>query len=243
MWRILRRIGAVVKKFWSSFREAMPSMANSFPFRRESGRELSIRPKVQRYALFWMALALVFGPAIVGCFLYDCDLQSAISSYYHTRSHDLFVGLLFAISFFLFSYRGRAPFDNFWSTVTALSAIGIGVLPPNPTKVTDECYVCVTPLIDVPHIYHLLATAIFAFLMFFLVLRFAFEAKWRLVVRVYYLFMAAVMFVGGMYLLSIFLNVIDGGKHGILFGEAIIILSFAAAWLMKAKQTDEDLNS
>ena len=49
-------------------------------------------------------------PVVVagGCFVLGActELQDSISDYYGTEMRDVFVGVLFAIGWFLFSYRG-----------------------------------------------------------------------------------------------------------------------------------------
>ena len=198
--------------------------------------EMAIRPKVQRWALFASSLALVSVP-LVAWVLHDCPIQRAISSYYYTGAHDLFVGLFFAIGFFLLSYRGTTRFDNHYSTLTGVSAVGIGICPPNSEKVTCLSAFEVTPLIPgIPYGIHAVMTVAFLIQMVGLALRFAWEARCRRRIVGLYMILALVMVAGGLGILRFW----NAQGPEILICESFIILAFAAAWAMKAIQTGED---
>ena len=72
----------------------------------------------------------------VGCFvLGSCtELQQSISEYYVTEMRDVFVGVLFAIAWFLFSYRGYERKDDIAGDLACLFAVAVAVFPA-----TSDC--------------------------------------------------------------------------------------------------------
>jgi len=67
----------------------------------------------------------------VGCVvLGSCtELQDSISDYYGTEMRDVFVGVLFAIGWFLFSYRGHERQDDIAGDLACLFALGVALFP------------------------------------------------------------------------------------------------------------------
>ncbi|MBO6576877.1 MAG: hypothetical protein JJ896_16095 [Rhodothermales bacterium] len=56
-------------------------------------------------------------------------LQESISDYYGTAMRDVFVGVLFAIGWFLFSYRGYDVRDDLAGDLACLFAMGVALFP------------------------------------------------------------------------------------------------------------------
>ncbi len=67
----------------------------------------------------------------VGCFvLGSCtELRDSISDYYDTRMRDVFVGVLFVIGWFLFSYRGYERKDDVAGDLGCLFVLGVALFP------------------------------------------------------------------------------------------------------------------
>lgn len=59
----------------------------------------------------------------------DHFLLDSISSYYHTNMRDLFVGILCAVSLFLFSYHGYDVLDFVAFKIAAFAALGVAFFP------------------------------------------------------------------------------------------------------------------
>ena len=59
-------------------------------------------------------------------------LEDSLSSYYHTGMGDVFVGILFAMGLFLFSYKGYTRWDDFAGDLACLFAIGVALFPTTP---------------------------------------------------------------------------------------------------------------
>jgi len=66
-----------------------------------------------------------------GCrFFGDCDtILSTLSHYYHTVMRDVFVGILFTLAWFLFSYRGYDKGDNIAGDLGCIFALGVALFP------------------------------------------------------------------------------------------------------------------
>ena len=68
--------------------------------------------------------------ALWGLALCECiELQDSISDYYSLRTRDPFVGILFAIAWFLFAYRGYDFWDNIAGYLACLFALGVALFP------------------------------------------------------------------------------------------------------------------
>ena len=98
---------------------------------------------------FWLrvgmaVLALVFPPLlwIAGHYIHT-PLQNSMSAYYHSELRDVFVGILFAIGFFLFLYKGFSKGEDWTLNIAGALAIGIAVFPMDP----DAIFNC-KPLCD-----------------------------------------------------------------------------------------------
>ena len=82
-----------------------------------------------RKAIGWLGLilpfALYFSDAITG----QCKPQNSISHYYYTIGGDLFVGVLFAFSFILFSYKGLRKIENRITNIAGFFCLLIPFFP------------------------------------------------------------------------------------------------------------------
>jgi hypothetical protein len=56
-------------------------------------------------------------------------LQDSISAYYNTVMRGVFVGVLFAIGVFLFTYQGYERFDNIAGNLACVFALGVALFP------------------------------------------------------------------------------------------------------------------
>ena len=82
-----------------------------------------------RKAIGWLGLLM---PIIVrwgAKLLEKIPSHDSISAYYYTSMRDVFVGVLAAIGVFLFCYRGPDKKDYFWTKVSGLCAVCIGLFP------------------------------------------------------------------------------------------------------------------
>lgn len=73
------------------------------------------------FPLVLVIWALVFGQC--------ATIQNSLSNYYYTSSGDVFVGLIFAISWFLIAYKGYDKLDNLLTSFAGSCAILVALLP------------------------------------------------------------------------------------------------------------------
>lgn len=85
-----------------------------------------------RRAIGVLGLLLPFLLALGGWLFFGQTLQPSLSAYYYTPMRDVFVGVLFAIGFFLFSYRGYEPEDDLAGNLACLFALGVALFPTAP---------------------------------------------------------------------------------------------------------------
>ncbi len=101
---------------------------------------LSIRKAI---GVLGISLPLVL---LFGSFLLDnCEqIQGSISAYYYTVMRNAFVGILCAVSFYLFSYKGYDRGDRILSGLCGLSSLGVAFLP---TSVDPPLSTCVNEIV------------------------------------------------------------------------------------------------
>ena len=110
--------------------------------KRQSDNDLIISYKLLRKLIGTIG---VFLPIIlgVGMLFFDKEnfIQDSISDYYGTELRDIFVGFLFALGFFLFSYKGYKAEgkgllhnDQFFAILGGIFALLVAIFPT-----TSEC--------------------------------------------------------------------------------------------------------
>ncbi len=85
-----------------------------------------------RKAIGILGMALPFTVSLGARILFHTGIQSSISSYYYTGMRDVFVGSLFAIGFFMLSYRGYERRDDIAGDLVCCFAIGVALFPIAP---------------------------------------------------------------------------------------------------------------
>ena len=86
-------------------------------------------------------IILIVGSLISG----SCEeVQTSISSYYHTIMRDIFVGVISAIALFLFAYKGYDN-DNIAGNLASVFALGVAFFP---TKFDGPFSLCLPNSID-----------------------------------------------------------------------------------------------
>lgn len=89
-----------------------------------------------RQVIGWLGIMLSFsmwfGNLIISK---TTTLQPSISDYYYTCMGDVFVGILFAIAMFLFSYKGFDENDNKITSLAGTFAIIVALFPTGSTNV------------------------------------------------------------------------------------------------------------
>lgn len=114
--------------------------------------------------IFSLSLPIVL---IIGSLIFsNCNqILSSISEYYHSNMRDVFVGILCAISLFLFSYKGYDIKDFIATKLASILALGIAFFP---TTVELQSTSCIIQPIHENHIFgiiHLVSAALFFILL------------------------------------------------------------------------------
>ena len=86
----------------------------------------------QRKAIGVIGMALPFVLAIGKMLLVGGGIQPSISAYYYTIMRGVFVGSLWSIGVFLFSYRGYSKVDSIAGNLACLFAVATSLFPTNP---------------------------------------------------------------------------------------------------------------
>jgi hypothetical protein len=84
---------------------------------------LTLRRVVGMLGVSLPVVVAVWGFALCAC------LEPSISDYYSLRTRDAFVGILFTIAWFLFTYRGYDRDDNRAGNLACLFALGVALFP------------------------------------------------------------------------------------------------------------------
>lgn len=86
---------------------------------------LTLRRVVGVLGVALPVVVAVWGFGLCSCF----RIQPSISDYYGLRTRDAFVGVLFAIAWFLFAYRGYDRRDDVAGDLACLFALGVALFP------------------------------------------------------------------------------------------------------------------
>ena len=200
-----------------------------------------------RQLIGWIGFVMPFFVRVVDWIAEQTPARASISAYYYTGMRDVFVSTLVLVGVLLTSYRGVRKSDHWVAIACGVAAIGIALFPMDPTwapqilerhpKIaTEECYVNHGLLC-----YHFYFVATFFALSFYLVF-FRFKANTpkhpalptrqkerRNEVYKYcgIAMLGAMAWIGYLFL--------TGDKEPIYWPEAIAVLAFAAAWLVKGQ--------
>src|SRR5713226_4435152 len=85
-----------------------------------------------RKAIGILGIALPIAMFLGAWIFYRTGIQSSISSYYYTGMRDVLVGTLWAIGFFLLSYKGYERADDIAGDLGCVFAVGIALFPTAP---------------------------------------------------------------------------------------------------------------
>ena len=87
-----------------------------------------------RQMIGFLAATLPFILYFGGKFVFGVPLQRSLSYYYHSGMGDVLVGVMCAVAFFMFAYKGYNRTDNRLGHMCCLFSLGIALAPavPNP---------------------------------------------------------------------------------------------------------------
>ncbi len=104
---------------------------------KENNNRLVVSYLMLRKAVGCLGMGLPFILALGGGLLFDLPIQPSISDYYYTSTRDVFVGVLFAMGVFLFSYRGYGKKDSLAANIAAVCVIGTALFPTTPQNPSE----------------------------------------------------------------------------------------------------------
>lgn len=103
----------------------------------QAGNRMLVSYKTLRRLVGVLGVTLPFVLAIgcIACSVCCTDFKNTISDYYHSNMADVFVGVLFTIGFFLFTYKGYEKRDDVTGDLACGFALGVALCPVNsPTE-------------------------------------------------------------------------------------------------------------
>jgi hypothetical protein len=176
----------------------------------------------------------------------DVSLLPSVSDYYHTNSRDVFVGVLGLLGTFQISYRGYRLADDLCTWATGLLALGIAFFPCSSARVSLVCPPERTGIFQLPQatsgIIHATVACLFFLLVAIYVLvffRMGNGHPTRQKIRKNRIFtvcgygMLAVLAL--MFMAFLIWGASPFLRPGRLFApEALLLLLFGVAWLVKA---------
>ncbi|MDP4262933.1 MAG: DUF998 domain-containing protein [Bacteroidota bacterium] len=180
----------------------------------------------------------VFLPLLtfIGKLIYEgsAEIEYSISDYYDNgAAGDILVGVLFALGFFLFSYKGPAPIDNRTANIGCVSALGVALFP---TTFCSNCWV---------HYLHFgFALVLFSSFIFFSIFLFRKTSPGKKPTRQkekrnqVYLICGIIMIlcIAGIAVSSFLLDDKLTSKYHLVFWfESIALVSFGFSWITKAE--------
>ena len=129
---------------------------------REVRNSLVISYLKIRRVVGYLGMSLPFSMVLGAQLLFHTGLQGSISSYYYTGMRDVFVGTLWAIGFFLLSYRGYDKIDDRLGNLACVFAVGVSLFPTAPSLQSAS-----TLAIRIGYLHLFFAAAFFFTLMWF----------------------------------------------------------------------------
>ncbi|HYW95359.1 MAG TPA: hypothetical protein VE870_07220 [Bacteroidales bacterium] len=85
-----------------------------------------------------LPLVMIAGSVLLG----HChEIQSSISAYYYTNMRNVFVGIIFSIALFLFSYRGYEKKDAMAGKLACFFAVCVALFPTTLDEPSTTCLI------------------------------------------------------------------------------------------------------
>jgi hypothetical protein len=84
---------------------------------------------------------------LVGNYIFSgcSSVQNSLSQYYYTNMSMVFTGILFAISIFLFSYKGYTKHDNQMGSIASVFGMAIAIFPTAKKVPLPPCNFALVP--------------------------------------------------------------------------------------------------
>jgi hypothetical protein len=193
-----------------------------------------------------LGILLPFLVSLGALLIFQTPLQESISAYYYTGTGNVFVGTLWAIGFFFFSYKGYDRRDDTAGDMAFVFALGVSLFPTAP-----NCAAC--PYSHIASVLHgVFAALLFLTLSYFSLFLFTLtdpsktptrrKLQRNMVYRVCgYTILVCILLVLPLELLPDIAAVVAAEKYDPVFWlEAIAIIAFGFSWLTKGQAILKD---
>lgn len=131
-----------------------------------SSESLVISHYTLRKIIGILGISLPFIVVITNLWFGADGIRTSISAYYHSNMQDYFVGVLFAMGFFLIAYRGYEAMDNRICTTIGMCGFGIAIFPTKGDSGTPVGIFALPPTIS--FVLHLVCAVSFFLLLAYL---------------------------------------------------------------------------
>jgi hypothetical protein len=190
--------------------------------------------------IFPFAVALPSLHPLHSC--YESELLGSISAYYHTSSRNVFVGMICALAFCFFCYRGYSIIDSNVSNFAACCALGVAFIPTSISDGEASCLISTgSKLREQMHV--TCAAFLFLSLAFFSIKIFTHREpndtpidKSKLILyRMFgYIILSALALIA-LYIFFLLPTYPELSQHKLIFWlEAVCLVSFGFSWLTKS---------
>jgi hypothetical protein len=198
-----------------------------------------------RKAIGILGTALPFVVSLGALIVFQTGIQSSLSSYYYTGMRDVFVGTLWAIGFFLLSYKGYERTDEIAGDLGCVFAVGVSLFPTAPDCATS----CTAQIIG--HIHLIFATLFFLTLIYFSLCLFtktdptkppSIRKKQRNIIYKVcgYVMSVCVLLIAVYYFLPKEAKALFKVLNPVYWLEATAIVAFGISWLIKGEAILKD---
>ncbi|MGC1309906.1 MAG: hypothetical protein WA885_21985 [Phormidesmis sp.] len=209
-----------------------------------NNKRLVVSYLMLRKAIGCLGMALPFVLALGGLLIFKTGIQPSVSDYYYTGMGDVFVGTLFAMGVFLFSYKGYGQRDNLAGNVAAVCVIGTALFPTTPENASALA-------MTIGKVHLTFATLYFATLAYFSLALFTKSDPTRPPTpqklqrnRVYricgYTIVAALVAIALLSFLPDSLRDPLRGLDPVFWLESVAIIAFGVSWFVKGEGILED---
>lgn len=121
--------------------------------------------KALRRLIGIQAIALPYICIFGGFIVADLPAEISVSAYYYSNMRDFLVGIIFAVSFFLITYKGYKKIDFLITFITGIAGFGIAVFPCyHNTAVYENVGIFQLPP-ELSNIFHLMSAGTFILLL------------------------------------------------------------------------------